>query len=302
MTRKGPVHAISGMVDAHIADQQALRKQTENGTGPFEHTHVFLDVGARSKEDAEALGIRPGDPIAPWSPFMILANNRYAAKAWDDRIGLVIQLEVLRRMKERGIRPPNTLYMTGTVQEELWLRGAVTTSHIVQPDLGIALEVGVAADYPGATPELAEERLGGGPGIHLFDSSMLPNLKLRDFFFHVAEEKKIPLQTDLVVRYGQDRPDADPCRRHARHQLRGADAVYACSHRDYRPGRFCSGCGSAGGNPFAPGREDRLRNLAFLELREPERFGADRKPERVTRHARRDRAAIRYLVRYSTHA
>src|SRR5579864_4196930 len=212
LTRKGPITAISGMVDAHIGDQQALREQAKNGTGPFEHTQVFLDVGARSKEDAESLGIRAGDPIAPWSPFIILANNRYAAKAWDDRIGLVMLIDMLHRMKERGIKPPNTLYFTGTVQEELWLRGAVTTSHIVQPDLGIALEVGVAADYPGATPEMAEERLGGGPGIHVFDSSMLPNLKLRDFFFRVAEEKKIPLQTDLVVRYGQD---AAPMQIHA---------------------------------------------------------------------------------------
>lgn len=200
MTRKGPLQAVSGMPDAHLADsgEAGGTKQA------FEHSKVFLDVGARSKEDAEALGIRPGDPIAPWSPFTILANNRYAAKAWDDRVGLVIQVEVLRRMKERGVRPPNTLYLTGTVQEEIGLRGAITTSHIVKPDLGIALEVGIAIDYPGPTPEQAEERLGGGPGIHLFDSSMLPNLKLRDFFFQVAADKRIPLQTDLVVRYGQD--------------------------------------------------------------------------------------------------
>jgi endoglucanase len=195
MTRKGPIHAVSGMLDGHLADP---------GKEAFESTKVFMDVGARSKADAEALGIRTGDPIAPWSPFTILANNRYAAKAWDDRVGLVIQVEVLRRMKERGIRPPNTLYLTGTVQEELGLRGAYTTSYIVKPHLGIALEVGIAIDYPGPTLEQAQQRLGGGPGIHLFDSSMLPNLKLRDFFFQVAADKRIPLQTDLVARYGQD--------------------------------------------------------------------------------------------------
>lgn len=204
VTSKGPVHAVSGILDAHLGDLEELFPETKRGKGPFEKSKVFLDVGARSREEAEAMGIRPGDPISPWSPFTILGNNRYAAKAWDDRIGLVIILEVLRRLRDQGIKTANSLYLVGTVQEEIGLRGAVTAAHVIKPDLGIALEVGIAADYPGAAPEQAEERLGAGPAIFLYDNSMLPNLKLRNFFLNIAAEKKIPLQTDLVQRYGQD--------------------------------------------------------------------------------------------------
>ena len=53
---------------------------------------IFIDVGATSQADAERMGIRPGDPIAPWSPFTVLANDRYAAKAWDDPVFFDVEL------------------------------------------------------------------------------------------------------------------------------------------------------------------------------------------------------------------
>ena len=196
-TSKGPVAAVSGQQDAHIATPE----QTEWATKP---ENIFLDVGAKSREDAERLGIRPGDPIAPSSPFTELANHRFAAKAWDDRIGLAMIIEALTQMKQKDIKLPCTVYFAGTVQEEFGMRGSMTASKVIQPDLGIAIEVGIAADYPGPTPAEAEETLGAGPGIFLFDNSMVPNLNLRDFFFQVAKEKDIPLQTDLVYGYGQD--------------------------------------------------------------------------------------------------
>ena len=73
-----------------------------------------------------------------------------------------------------------------------------------RPDLGISVEAGVAADYPGIGPTQAQERLGGGPGIFLLDSSMVPNRRLRDFFFDVAAEEGIPLQPDVPTGYGED--------------------------------------------------------------------------------------------------
>ncbi|HEV2176980.1 MAG TPA: M42 family metallopeptidase [Terriglobia bacterium] len=197
-TEKGLVPAVSGFLDAHIAsadDAKAFAAELKN---------VSLDVGARSREDAEAMGIRPGDPIVPSTAFTTLANNRYAAKAWDDRIGLMILVEALNRLKKEGATTPNALYLTGTVQEEIGLRGATTTANTIKPDLGIALEVGIAADYPGSTPDQAEERLGLGPAVFAYDNSVLPNVKLREFFRLVAREKNIPLQTDLVVGYGED--------------------------------------------------------------------------------------------------
>lgn len=197
LTAKGPVPAVSGTQDAHITTPELVNWSVD----PL---NVYLDAGARSRADAERLGIRIGDPIAPSSTFLELANHRYAAKAWDDRIGLLVQLEALKLLRREGVKTPNTVYFTGTVQEEVGMRGAVTATNIVKPDAGIAIEVGIAADSPGTNPDQAEEKLGAGPGIFAYDNSTLPNRKLFDLFRSVAEANHIPLQTDLVVRYGED--------------------------------------------------------------------------------------------------
>ena len=196
-TRDGRVHGVSGIRTIHVTPGSERNQVWGRDT-------IFIDVGATSQADVEQLGIRPGDPIAPWSPFTVLANDRYAAKAWDDRVGLGVMLEAMKRIQQRGVQLPSTIYLVATVQEEIGLRGAATSVPLVNPDLGISIEAGVSADYPGARPEQAQERLGGGPGIFLLDSSMLPNTKLRDFFFKVAEAEGITLQADVLTGYGQD--------------------------------------------------------------------------------------------------
>ena len=163
-----------------------------------------LDVGAKNKEHAEVLlGIRPGDPIAPDSKFEALNGSDYLlGKAWDDRVGLAIMIEVMRSIQESPIQ--GTLFAVSTVQEEVGLRGAKTSSFLVNPGIGINIESGVAADYPGITQDEAQERLGNGPGIFLHDTTMLPNLKLRDLVIDVSEENNIPLQFEVLAGYGED--------------------------------------------------------------------------------------------------
>ncbi len=197
VTKSGPLLGVSGLRTIHVTP-----REVRNRVWPLED--LFIDVGARSREEAEAMGIRPGDPIAPWSPFTVLGENRYAAKAWDDRAGLVVMIEALRLIKEEDLTIPGDLFFVATVQEEIGLRGGGTSTRRVRPDLGISIEGGVSADYPGARPEQAQERLGMGPGIFLMDSSMIPNQKLRDFFFEVARQEGIPLQPNVLTGYGED--------------------------------------------------------------------------------------------------
>ena len=197
LTRKGPVHGITGMKTVHVMTP-------EERTAGFKRDDMFLDVGAKNKEHAEVLlGIRPGDPIAPDSKFEALNGSDYLlGKAWDDRIGLAIMIEVMRSIQESPIQ--GTLFAVSTVQEEVGLRGAKTSSFLVNPDIGINIESGVAADYPGITQDEAQERLGNGPGIFLHDTTMLPNLKLRDLAIDVSEENNIPLQFEVLAGYGED--------------------------------------------------------------------------------------------------
>src|SRR5207249_2750990 len=159
-TRKGPVVGTSGAKTPHVMS-------TEERDRMIAMKDVFMDVGARNREEAtEVLGIQPGDPIAPDSPFQVMANGEYyMAKAWDDRAGLALMIEALKRLQRED--HPNTIFAVATVQEEVGLRGAHTSAAVVEPDIGICLEVGVASDYPGTDPREAQEALGRGPGIFL---------------------------------------------------------------------------------------------------------------------------------------
>ena len=197
LTANGPVPGITGIKTVHVMQPEEREKV-------FKRQDMFIDVGARGAEDArDRLGIRPGDPVVPDSRFTPLAGgDLWLAKAWDDRVGLGVMAEVMRALKEAG--HPNTVVGVATVQEEVGLRGAETSAYHVAPDVGINLESGVAADYPGITPDEAQERLGEGPAIFLHDSSMLPNLRLRDLVADAAHEAGIPVQYSVLTGYGQD--------------------------------------------------------------------------------------------------
>lgn len=197
LTRSGPVLGVTGIKTVHVMPAEA-RGQV------FKRDDLFIDVGATSREDAEQrLGIRVGDAVAPDSTFAELeGGERFLAKAWDDRVGLAVMLLVLRDLRASG--HPNTVHAVATVQEEVGLRGAQTSSHHVDPDVGISIESGVAADYPGITQDEAQEKLGGGPALFLHDSSMLPNARLRDLFVDAAAAAEIPIQFSVLSGYGED--------------------------------------------------------------------------------------------------
>jgi putative aminopeptidase FrvX len=195
--RNGPVPAISGLRTTHV-----LPASQRGVVWPLEET--FLDVGAGSREEVEKMGIRPGDGIAPMSSFLALPNGRYAGKAWDDRVGLGVMIAASRRIRADNIALRTPIVWVATTQEEIGLRGAQTAVQKARPDLGISIEAGVSADYPAITPTQAQEKLGAGPGLFLLDSTMIPNRKLRDFFFDVAQQSKIPLQPNVLTGYGED--------------------------------------------------------------------------------------------------
>lgn len=197
VTRHRSVNGITGIKTPHVIPMDARNTV-------FKRDQMFIDVGAKDKQDAEErLGIRPGDPIAPDSSFQVLnGGSHYLGKAWDDRIGVAAMIEVFRTLKGESLA--NTLYAAATVQEEVGLRGAHTSAHHVSPDIGLNLESGVAADYPGINMDEAQEKLGQGPGLFLHDASMLPNLKLRDFIADIAKEIDIPIQYEVLSGYGED--------------------------------------------------------------------------------------------------
>jgi len=198
-TRKGDVLGVIAAKPPHLLTEEEKEKVVKK-------ENMFIDVGADSKAVAmNELGIRIGDPAAPWTPFTMIRGNRIAiGKAFDDRVGTFVGLEVLKRLSSKKIEHPNTVYVGGTVQEEVGLRGANTVAHIVDPDVAFALEVDIAGDVPGIKPSEAPSKMGRGPSILTFDASMIPNQEFKRFVIDTAESEDIPYQLSVVSKGGTD--------------------------------------------------------------------------------------------------
>ncbi len=193
---KGPVRAVTGIRDIHVLP-------AEDRTKIFPRDGLYLDVGAKDEAEAAAMGLEPGDPVVPDSPFTVLnGTENYLGKAWDDRIGCGVLLVAMQRLAK--LPHANQVFFVATTQEEIGLRGAKTAADTVKPDIGLAIEGGIAGDtFPGH-PEETQAKLGAGPGIFLYDTSALPNRKLVALVRKTASSLKIPLQLDLVQGYGDD--------------------------------------------------------------------------------------------------
>src|SRR5690606_4266637 len=138
ITDNGPVPGVIGSIPPHLLDEEKRKK-------PMEIKNMLIDIGADDREDAEKIGVKPGQQIVPVCPFTPLANRKkIMAKAWDNRFGCGLSIELLKELKDESL--PNTLYAGATVQEEVGLRGAQTAASMIRPDIFFALEASPAND------------------------------------------------------------------------------------------------------------------------------------------------------------
>jgi putative aminopeptidase FrvX len=158
---------------------------------------MYIDIGASSREEVEAAGVRQGDPVAPRADFLPMANGKtYLSKAFDDRVGVAMMVSTLQALQ--GQEHPNTIFAAATVMEEVGLRGATTSVRSIDPDVAIVLESDIAGDVPGISPEESSVKLGGGPTVLIYEGRMIPNLRLRRLLFDTAAEMEIPVQVSYV--------------------------------------------------------------------------------------------------------
>ncbi|MGE0003936.1 MAG: M42 family metallopeptidase [Candidatus Izemoplasmatales bacterium] len=193
-TREGKkIRAVTGSKPPHILEAEERKKVVDL-------KDMYLDLGVSSKEEVTALGITIGDMITPYIEYTPLNNPKYLlSKAFDNRIGIALAIEVLEHLQSHD--HPNTYFGVGTVQEEVGLRGAQTAAYAVSPDIGIALDVTIAHDYPGGTQET---KLGAGPCLMVYDSSMVGHVALRQYAEALANELKIPYQLSYLKAGGTD--------------------------------------------------------------------------------------------------
>ena len=195
-TRAGETrHGVIGTAPPHI-----LSEANRSKTIPLEK--MFVDVGATSKDDAHDLGIRIGDPMTIHYPFQEMIPGYVTGKAFDDRAGCAILIEVAERMHEAGW--PMSVAFSFSFGEEIGLRGAKTAAYGIEPDLALAVEGTIGANMPHVPEDIQPARVGCGPVITVADRSIIVVPKVVRALEAAADGAGIQYQYKLPTYGGND--------------------------------------------------------------------------------------------------
>ena len=181
-TAQGPVDGVIGKKPIHLLEEDERKKVPKL-------QDLWIDIGAKDKAETESI-VAVGDPVTVELEYRELRNELIAAPATDDKAGVWIVMEALRRIDPAKLSVG--VFAVSTVQEEVGLRGSKTSSYGIDPHIGIATDVTHASDYPTVEKKrTGEVKLGSGPVL-----SRGPNLttKLVDNLVAVAKTHEIPLQ------------------------------------------------------------------------------------------------------------
>ncbi|MGL4624616.1 MAG: M42 family metallopeptidase [Culicoidibacterales bacterium] len=180
-TREGILPGTIGSIPTHLLTPEQLAK-------PMEIKQMLIDIGAQSREEAVSFGVRPGDQIIMDGAFTPLAGNeRFMAKAWDNRLGCGLALETMAHFQD--IKLPHTLICGATVQEEVGLRGAKTAAALTKPDFAIVVDVSPANDATGDKNQFGQ--LGDGVLIRIHDRTMVMSQPMLDYVLETCEKYDI---------------------------------------------------------------------------------------------------------------
>jgi putative aminopeptidase FrvX len=188
------VHQL-GSWRANVAYGQRVEIRTANGPVPgviarrtkdnekVEWKQLYVDVGAKDGEEARSL-VRPGDPMVVLAEPVELANGRVASRSLDNRAGVYVALEALRRADGANVA------VVAAAQEELGAFGAQAAAHALRPDVAIAIDVTYATDVPGDDAETGgHHALGGGAAIF---RGPAVHPRLFELLLETAREEQLP--------------------------------------------------------------------------------------------------------------
>ena len=189
-TKKGIVKGVFGWPAIHTRD----RSKEE----PPKPDNIFIDIGAKDKEEVEKMGVHVGCVITYPDEFHILNGDKFVCRAIDNRMGGFMIAEVARLISENKDKLPFGLYVTNSVQEEIGLRGAEMITQTIKPQVAIVTDV----THDTTTPMIDKKKeglleLGKGPVIAYAPAVQQ---KLRDLIIDTAEQNKIPYQRSALSR------------------------------------------------------------------------------------------------------
>jgi endoglucanase len=189
------VRGVIGTIPPHVTQESDRSKA-------FKLEELFVDVGARSRAEAEGLGIEVGSPCVPGYAFEHLNEDLVMGKAFDDRAGCAVAVGALEAL--RGTDLDLTLVCAFTISEELGLRGARTVANQIAPHVALALEGTTAVDVPGISGARLLASMGAGPAVTLADRSIVASREVVTLLEEVAEKGGIPFQRKLPGGGGTD--------------------------------------------------------------------------------------------------
>ncbi|USD25318.1 M42 family metallopeptidase [Flagellimonas marinaquae] len=225
ITEEGLLYVIrNGGSDHQIAPSKWVNIHTKNGIvkgvfgWPAIHTrnkakeeppkldNIFIDIGAKNKEEVEKMGVHVGCVITYPDQFHILNKDKFVCRALDNRMGGFMIAEVARLLKENKKELPFGLYITNSVQEEIGLRGAEMITQTIKPNVAIVTDVCHDTTTPMINKKTeGETKIGDGPVV-----SYAPAVqnKLRERILETAEAHKIPFQRNASSRFTGTDTDA----------------------------------------------------------------------------------------------
>jgi endoglucanase len=189
------IHSANGPIDGVIGRKPIHVLKPEERGKTIELREMWIDIGAKNRKEVERV-IRIGDPVTFRLEMINLGNEMATSPAFDNKCGTFVVMEALRLCKTMKIKA--ALFAVSTVQEEVGLRGAHTACYGVDPQVGIAVDVTHATDYPDIDKRVnGDINIGAGPAI-----SIGPNINtpLADLIIKTAKAKKIPHQFEAAPR------------------------------------------------------------------------------------------------------
>ncbi len=181
------VHGKKDLFGVIVSKPPHLQDESENDKA-LKMDELYIDLGYDSKEVKNYINV--GDVITINREIKELKGDRVTGKSLDDKAGIASMYECIKELSK--LDHEADIYFVCTVQEEVGLRGAITSTYSINPDIGIAVDVGF-----GSTPELPKRYtidMGKGPGITI-GGNIHP--KLREKLVEVAKEYNIPFQYEV---------------------------------------------------------------------------------------------------------
>ena len=192
------VHGKKDLIGVMGSKPVHLMKPEEKGKA-VSISDYFIDLGMSKEEVKKWVTI--GDTVTREGQFIEMGDC-VNSKSLDNRVSVFILIETLKALKGKEV--PYDIYGVFTVQEEVGLRGAISSAHWIDPDFGFGLDVTIAFDVPGSQPHESVTKLGKGTAIKVVDGTVISDYRMVNYLKNLAEKYSIQWQPEILPAGGTD--------------------------------------------------------------------------------------------------